>query len=229
MNSPYMGKFAVTQGYSAGHTGLDLVGLDSKEIHSTVDGVVDHAGWENSNNHKQGFGLYVVVKDNRTGHYYYYGHMSELKVQKGDSVKITDVIGIEGNTGNVRGKNGGYHCHYEIRVKRGVNYKGTVNVASVSGIPNLLGTYDDGYRPGQNNTQPKPQVPTQTQSNMKTIGGCSLLNLRTSASYGDKTRNDNIYKAVSSGTQVEFIGTKNGWAEIRFDGKILYCGKNYLK
>lgn len=43
MNSPYMGKFRVTQGYSQNHTGLDLVGVDNKTIHSTVNGIVEVA------------------------------------------------------------------------------------------------------------------------------------------------------------------------------------------
>lgn len=32
MNSPYMGKFKVTNTQTAEHDGLDLVGIDSKEI-----------------------------------------------------------------------------------------------------------------------------------------------------------------------------------------------------
>ena len=45
MNSPYMGNFKVTQEYKgATHDGLDLVGQDSKNIHSTVNGVVEYAG-----------------------------------------------------------------------------------------------------------------------------------------------------------------------------------------
>lgn len=141
MNSPYMGKFRVSQQYKTGHTGLDLVGVDSKEIHSTVNGTVDYAGWENANNKKQGFGLYVVIKDSKTGYYYYFGHLSQLKVKTGQAVKVTDIIGIEGSTGYSTGS----HCHYEIRKKRGVAYAGTVNVATVSGIPNAIGSYDDGY------------------------------------------------------------------------------------
>lgn len=223
MNSPYMGKFRVSQQYKQGHTGLDLVGIDSKEIHSTVNGTVAYAGWENANNKKQGFGLYVVIRDNKTGHYYYYGHLSELRVRTGQAVKVTDVIGIEGSTGYSTGS----HCHYEIRANKGVQYAGTVNVSSVSGIPNVVGgTYDDGYRPGQNSVQaPAPIQPVpEPKKDIKTIGNCSMLNLRTSASYGN-----NIYKAVKAGTQVEYLGIKNGWAEIKFDGRILYCGKTFLK
>lgn len=140
MNSPYYKRFEVTQEYKgAAHDGLDLVGIDSKEIHATVKGVIHYAGWENPNNHLQGFGLYVCIKgtDNR---YYYYGHLSEIKCRIGDSVKITDVIGIEGSTGNSTGS----HCHYCIRPQfcKGNAY----NVSRISGIPNALGVYDDGYR-----------------------------------------------------------------------------------
>ena len=224
MNSPYMGKFRVSQQYKKGHTGLDLVGVDSKEIHSTVNGIVDYAGWENANNKKQGFGLYVVIKGN-DGRYYYFGHLSELRVRTGQAVKTTDVIGIEGSTGYSTGS----HCHYEIRAKRGVQYAGTVNVSEVSGIPNALGTYDDGYRPGANNNTASAQ-PQPVQSNpIKTIANCSMLNLRTSASYKNKTKNDNIYKTVKAGTQVEYLGIENGWAKVQYEGRTLYCGKDYLK
>ena len=140
MNSPYMGKFQVTQEFKgADHDGLDLVGLHDKEVHSTVNGTVRYAGWENSNNHSQGFGQYVCIKSDADGYFYYFGHLSELKVKTGDTVKITDVIGIEGNTGYSFGS----HCHYCIRKKYA---KGNfLNVSEISGIPNKLGTYDDGY------------------------------------------------------------------------------------
>lgn len=46
MNSPYMGDFRVTQAFKgAQHDGLDLVGLDSKEIHATATGEVVFANW----------------------------------------------------------------------------------------------------------------------------------------------------------------------------------------
>ena len=99
MNSPYEGKFYISQGYYPGmHDGLDLVGVDSKEIHATQRGTVQYAGWENPANHKQGFGQYVCIKG-VDGNYYYFGHLSQLKVCTGQTVNITDVIGVEGSTG----------------------------------------------------------------------------------------------------------------------------------
>lgn len=143
MNSPYEGKFYISQGYYPGqHDGLDLVGVDSKDIHATQRGIVYFAGWENPANHSQGFGQYVCIKG-IDGLFYYFGHLSQIKVLTGQSVKITDVIGVEGSTGYSTGS----HCHYEVR--KGF-YKGTavVDICSLSQIPNKEGgTYDDGYRP----------------------------------------------------------------------------------
>ena len=140
MNSPYCGKFRVTQTQHSNHDGLDLVGIDSKEIHATVSGVVHFAGWENPANPSQGFGRFVCIKCE--GLFYYYGHLSQINVKTGDNVKITDVIGIEGSTG----KSTGSHCHYCVRpeFKAGKS----MNVSIISGIPNACGDYDDGYRPG---------------------------------------------------------------------------------
>lgn len=108
-----MGKFRVSQEYKGStHDGLGLVGVDSKEIHSTVNGTVVHAGWENSSDHSQGFGQYVKIKHTDSNDYYYYGHLSEISVTVNQTVKITDVIGIEGSTG----KSTGSHCHYCVRV-----------------------------------------------------------------------------------------------------------------
>lgn len=142
MNSPYMGKFKITQAFKgAEHDGLDLVGIDSKEIHSTVTGTVVFAGWENPAEHSQGFGQYVVVQSGNQLHHF--GHLSEIKVKYGDSVKCTDVVGIEGSTGCSTGS----HCHYCVRTSLS---RGTfLNVCEISGIPNNEGgIYDDGYRPG---------------------------------------------------------------------------------
>ena len=149
MNRPYEGKFRITQTYKgAAHDGLDLVGIDSKEIHATATGDVVYAGWENASNHNQGFGQYVVIRCD--GKYYHYGHLSSIRCKVGDKVKITDVVGIEGDTGNSTGS----HCHYCIRTSLS---PGTfLDVCALSGIPNVQGgVYDDGYRPGQKPAEKK--------------------------------------------------------------------------
>ena len=145
MNSPYYMKFRVTQTYKKGvHDGLDLVGIDSKDIHSTIKGTVIFTGWENINNKKQGFGKFIKIKKDNSDDVYYFGHLSEIYVKTGDRVYITQVIGKEGSTGNSTGS----HCHYCIR-KDGIRGN-DLNVSAISGIPNRLGVYDDGYRESNN-------------------------------------------------------------------------------
>lgn len=144
MNSPYEGKFKITQVFKgSAHDGLDLVGIDSKEIHATADGKIVYAGWENPSDHSQGFGQYVVIQDSK-GRMFHFGHLSEIRCKVGDTVKCTDVIGIEGSTGRSTGS----HCHYCVRTSLS---PGTyLDVCVISGIPNVEGgTYDDGYRPTQ--------------------------------------------------------------------------------
>ena len=152
MNSPYMGKFKVSQQFKgAAHDGLDLVGIDSKEIHATFTGTVKYAGWENPADHKQGFGQYVCIEffyaPMSKKLYAYYGHLSEIKVKVGQEVKVTDIVGIEGHTGyTIPDDESGSHCHYCIRPAFASGC--FVDVCEISGIPNVKdGIYDDGYRP----------------------------------------------------------------------------------
>ena len=144
MNSPFMGDFKVSQKFIPKvHDGLDLVALESAEVHATERGTVVYAGWENNDDPKQGFGLYVCVRTTYKDRdaYVYYGHLSETKVRTGDEVKIMDVLGIEGSTGNSTGP----HLHYELR--RGF-YKGAVVIDPLeySGIKNDVEIkQNDGY------------------------------------------------------------------------------------
>ena len=165
MNSPYCGKFRVTQQYLPGvHDGIDLVGIDSKEIHATVSGTVYTAGWENYKNPRQGFGQFVCIRGT-DGNFYYYGHLSKINVIAGDLVACTDVIGIEGSTGYSTGS----HCHYEVRT---APFKGAkvIDVTTIAQIPNVLGgIYDDGYRPPNNTTVPTKPKKTYNINNINDV------------------------------------------------------------
>ena len=145
MNSPYKGKFRVSQQYKGSvHDGLDLVGEDNKNIYSTVDGIVEYAGWESALNHKKGFGQYVRIKQNDSVDRYYFGHLSVIKVKKGQKVVKGQLIGIEGNTGYSFGS----HCHYCIRGNASKSQIKDVSV--ISEIPNKIGSYTD-------NVEKKPE------------------------------------------------------------------------
>ena len=140
MKSPFDGDFEVTQEYKGdNHDGLDLVGLDSPEVHATVTGDVVYAAWENPADKNQGFGQYVVIKSDADGLLYHYGHLKEIRCKVGDKVHCTDVIGIMGSTGHSTGP----HTHYCVR--RTLSCGSHVDVTAISGIPNKLGVYNDGY------------------------------------------------------------------------------------
>lgn len=140
-NSPYCGDFEVTQIQHSQHDGLDLVGLTSKDIHATVTGVVVYAGWEDETDHKIGFGQFVCIKSDTDGYYYYYAHLSKIKTTYGEHVQCTDIIGVEGDTGYSFGS----HCHYCCRPE--FRHGNELQIWKISGIPNVLGIYNDGYIP----------------------------------------------------------------------------------
>ena len=138
MLSPYKGRFKVSQQYKgSAHDGLDLVGVDSKTIYSTVDGVVEFAGWESVLNHKKGFGRYVRIKSRDSADRYYFGHLSQINVKKNQAVSVGDVLGKEGSTGYSTGS----HCHYCIRLNASKQH--IKDVSAISGIPNKIGSYTD--------------------------------------------------------------------------------------
>lgn len=141
MNSPVYGNFKVSQIYKgATHKGIDLVALDDKKIRSTVNGTVEAARWDKKAgatviDTKYGMGQYIRIKDDVTGHRYYFAHLSEMLVAPQQRVKKGDVIGIEGSTGNATGP----HVHYEVRET--TNNSTYLDVSQISGIPNVLGSY----------------------------------------------------------------------------------------
>lgn len=63
-----------------------------------------------------------------------------------------------------------------------------------------------------------------TNIEYKYVTNCYWLNLRTSPSYGN-----NIYKSVKAGTKLEYLGIVDGWAKVKYNDKILYCGTSYLR
>ncbi len=87
------------------HTGLDIDGITGDPIKAAVAGRVSFAG------RRGGYGNLVVITgtDDRL---YYYGHASEILVNRGDEVALGQVIAKVGNTGRSTGS----HLHFEIRV-----------------------------------------------------------------------------------------------------------------
>jgi murein DD-endopeptidase MepM/ murein hydrolase activator NlpD len=94
---PFVGRPAM-------HTGLDLKGDAGDPVRATAAGRVSQAGWNG------GYGKLVEI-DHGNGLSTRYGHLSEIIVREGQSVKVGQIIGRIGSTGRSTGP----HLHYETR------------------------------------------------------------------------------------------------------------------
>jgi murein DD-endopeptidase MepM/ murein hydrolase activator NlpD len=90
---------------AAMHTGIDFRGDMGEPVHATAAGIVSSAGWSG------GYGKMVEV-DHDNGLATRYGHLSEIDVRVGDTIRIGQVVGRLGSTGRSTGP----HLHYETRV-----------------------------------------------------------------------------------------------------------------
>jgi murein DD-endopeptidase MepM/ murein hydrolase activator NlpD len=87
------------------HTGLDFRGDTGEAIRVTAGGTVVSAGWSG------GYGRLVEV-DHGNGLSTRYGHLSEIEVTVGQTVKAGQTVGRMGSTGRSTGP----HLHYETRI-----------------------------------------------------------------------------------------------------------------
>ncbi|MDR3467286.1 MAG: M23 family metallopeptidase [Xanthobacteraceae bacterium] len=92
-------------GRPAMHTGLDFRASTGDPVRATANGKVESAGWSG------GYGRMVEI-DHGNGLSTRYGHLSEINVKVGDTVKIGQIIGEVGSTGRSTGP----HLHYETRI-----------------------------------------------------------------------------------------------------------------
>lgn len=89
--------------FTSFHYGVDLAGPPATPIMVTADGVVRQTGWVS------GYGQAVLV-DHGFGYSTLYGHLSNIRVKAGDSVKRGQFIADMGTTG----LSTGVHLHYEV-------------------------------------------------------------------------------------------------------------------
>src|SRR5437660_6500038 len=97
-SDPFLGRPAM-------HTGLDFRAQTGDPVRATANGKVVSSGWAG------GYGR-MVDADYGNGLSTRYGHLSEIDVKVGDSIRIGQVIGEVGSTGRSTGP----HLHYETRI-----------------------------------------------------------------------------------------------------------------
>jgi murein DD-endopeptidase MepM/ murein hydrolase activator NlpD len=104
-SSPYGVRVDPFLHVPAMHTGIDFRGSYGEPAHATAAGTVTSAGWSG------GYGQMVEI-DHGNGLATRYGHLSEIDVRVGQSIRIGQVVGRIGSTGRSTGP----HLHYETRV-----------------------------------------------------------------------------------------------------------------
>ena len=88
------------------HSGIDISAKRGTPIFAPADGIISKVG------KSKGLGNTVVIS-HLNNMQTRYGHMQEILVKKGQSVKRGDVIGTVGNTGRSTGP----HLHFEVLVQ----------------------------------------------------------------------------------------------------------------
>jgi len=105
------------------HDGIDLPAPYGTPILATAPGVVVEAGWSRV------LGRYVKV-DHGFGYQTVYGHMSRIRVARGDRVQRGEVVGYVGSTGRSTGP----HVHYAVIVGgRPVNPRPYLDAGALAG------------------------------------------------------------------------------------------------
>lgn len=140
-NLPISGTFNITATYGQqgkywanGHQGIDIT-CSNKKIYATCDGIVRVVAYD-----ANGWGQYVSVGDtNGNRHIFCHLEKDSVKVQVGQQVNRSTVIGMMGTSGNSTG----VHLHYQMNNSNNQ----PINPCTYLGIPNKVGTYNSAdYR-----------------------------------------------------------------------------------
>ncbi len=115
VRKPIMGEVDLSSGFGvrsdpflgrpAMHSGLDFRSETGNPVRATANGTVESAGWSG------GYGKLIEI-DHGNGFSTRYGHLSEIEVKVGQSIKSGQIIGRVGSTGRSTGP----HLHYETRI-----------------------------------------------------------------------------------------------------------------
>lgn len=108
------------------HSGLDIVGKIHGNILAIADGEIVWAGLRGA------YGNCINIKHtNSDGNTFYsfYAHLSQINVQKGQTVTQGQVIGLQGGAASDpgHGSSTGSHLHFEIRISENGNYQNPRN------------------------------------------------------------------------------------------------------
>ncbi|MFA6324796.1 MAG: peptidoglycan DD-metalloendopeptidase family protein [Candidatus Paceibacterota bacterium] len=106
----------VVNGVAGFHSGIDLRARTPVPVKAMADGVIGGTGDTDVQCPGASFGRFILIKYNN-GLASTYGHLSLIKVKKGDSVVRGQIVGYTGNTGYSTGP----HLHLSVYPRDAVN------------------------------------------------------------------------------------------------------------
>jgi len=146
--SPYKTKFHISQKFSLnynpsyqgggllGHTGWDMVAPHETPLYASMDGYCYALLNENNSNLMKYRAVLTIVEDAGLWYELSYGHLEDIFVKANTPIKRGDIIGTQGNTGNVfsggievtnamkkAGNTAGSHLHLQLKVIKPVDKK----------------------------------------------------------------------------------------------------------
>lgn len=217
-NLPVTGIFNITCEYRrkgnwiAGyHTGIDITCDSNDLIYSTCDGIVSRVDTDKS------YGKFVTIKEETTGNYHWFCHLSEQKVSVGQKVTRVTVIGIMGATGNASGK----HLHFEIRDNTN-KYGNDLNPCDWLGIENKVQEDLDSEH---------YKVNVDTGNNPVSINVGTIKKFAVRTNVREKPNLEGIPHLFLANTTVEIleVGVSNEDGYIWDKVRIVYAGEKDIK
>lgn len=121
------------------HGGTDLATNYGTSVTAVADGKIIETGWEN------GWGYFLVYRENKSGLYHLYGHMPKGSYKTSGDVKRGEIIGKVGASGRTTGP----HLHWEV----GKSWNGIIG-----GKFDPLTIYSSSA-PFSTSSQPTPSTP----------------------------------------------------------------------
>lgn len=115
ISSPFGERIDPKSGVKKMHNGIDFACPEGTPIRAVLDGKIFISGWENPDDHKQGYGRRIWQECHINGEtvLIVYAHLSRIDKHEKEFVGQGGLISLSGNTG----KSTGPHLHFGGRVK----------------------------------------------------------------------------------------------------------------
>jgi murein DD-endopeptidase MepM/ murein hydrolase activator NlpD len=133
----FFGSHGITYAGAPGHDGIDFAVVTGTPVKAVADGIVKWVGFD-----RDGFGQYIRIFHPGHGFHSFMGHLSQVIVAVGQTVKQGQTVALSGSTGNSTGP----HLHFSTRIGEEDDYyelhdgysNGAANPLAVYGLINRV-------------------------------------------------------------------------------------------